>query len=64
MMEGLSYIAGTEIPAVLIDIVAAAPAWGISLHLKAITTRSSTVAGTAITIRLSWRLPVCRKRLT
>ncbi len=62
MMEGLSYIAGTEVPVVLIDVVRGGPGLGNIAPRKAITTRSCMVAGTAITTRSSWHHPACRKR--
>ena len=60
MMEGLSYIAGTELPVVLIDVVRVVQGWGTSHHRKATITRSCVVEDMGTTMQLSWRLRVCR----
>jgi ferredoxin len=49
MMEGLSYIAGTEVPMVLVDVMRGGPGLGNIARPSPTTTRLCTAAGTAIT---------------
>ncbi len=64
MMEGLSYIAGTEVPAVLVDVMRGGPGLGNIAPPRAITTRSCTAAGTATTRSSPWPRPACRRPST
>ncbi|MCZ7554153.1 MAG: hypothetical protein M5U05_16490 [Anaerolineales bacterium] len=60
-MEGISYIAGTELPVVLIDVMRGGPGLGNIAPHKAIITRSFMEAVTAIISPLCWRPPACKK---
>ncbi len=64
MQEGLSYIAGTEVPMVLVNVMRGGPGLGTSPPRKAITTRFAKAAVMAITIPLCWLRPRSRKPWT
>ena len=63
MMEGLSYIAGTEVPMVLVDVVRGGPGLGNIAPPKATITRWCTAADMGITSQSSSRPQVFRKQL-
>jgi len=69
MMEGLSYIAGTELPAVLVDVMRGGPGLGNIAPAqgplrKAIIPRSSMAVGMGIITCSCWHRQAFRKRLT
>src|SRR5271157_2845026 len=61
MQEGISYIAGAELPCVIVDIVRGGPGLATSRPSRATTLPWSRAAGMAITATSCWpRLP-CRR---
>ena len=55
MQEGLSYLAGAELPCVIADIMRGGPGWATSRPSRATTTRSSRAAATATIAPWCWR---------
>ena len=64
MMEGLSYIAGTEVPAVLVNVMRGGPGLGNIAPSQADYNQAVMAAVTAIITTSCWRLPRCRKPST
>jgi len=57
MQEGMSYLAGAELPCVIVDVMRGGPGLGN----KAITSRWSRVEATATTATSCWRPHRCKK---
>jgi hypothetical protein len=64
MMEGISYMAGSELPAVIVNIMRAGPGLGGILRPRATTCRRPREADTATTACSCWRRGPCRRRQT
>jgi pyruvate/2-oxoacid:ferredoxin oxidoreductase alpha subunit len=60
--EGISYLAGAELPAVIVNMMRGGPGLGISGLHNRIIFRRRRAAGTEIIIAWCWLLRVCRKR--
>ena len=60
MMEGLSYIAGTEVPMVIVDVMRGGPGLGNIAPRRETTTRWYTAGDTAIISPSYWRQPISR----
>ena len=63
MQEGISYIAASEVPAVIVDVIRGGPDWATYSPARVIITRSPRAPVTAIFIPLFW-LPQPCKRLS
>ena len=59
--EGISYIAGSELPCLIINIIRGGPGLAASSPLSPTTSRQPRAAATGIIICLSLPLPVSRK---
>ena len=64
MMEGLSYIMGTEIPVVLVNVMRGGPGLGNIAPLKETTTRPCMAADMGTTTQSCWPLQLFRKPST
>ena len=62
--EGITYIAGAELPCVIVDICRAGPASATSGRSSRTTTRPARAAGTAATTTSCLRRQVCRRCAT
>ena len=56
MQEGLSYMAGAELPCVVVDVMRAGPGWETSARSRATTSASPRAAATAATAIWCWPL--------
>ena len=62
MQEGFSYMAGSDVPAVIVDVMRGGP--GLANPANPTTTRSPNRPGTAISTPSPWLRLRCRKPLT
>ena len=64
MSEGISYIAGAQLPAVFVNIVRGGPVWAASSRPSRTTSRPPRAAATGTTGCSPWPRPRSRRRWT
>lgn len=61
MQEGIAYMAGAEIPGVIVNVQRGVPDWAPSSPVRAIIFRPHGVAATVTTMSSCWHRPQCRR---